>query len=442
VLLNACGDGAVSSSSDPTLAFSVSPATATAYSGVPATFVISGGGTRAPYQITSSNASLLPVPASPIAESQFAVTPGAVSAPQSVTLSVKDQAGKTATASVTIQPNLINGDITITGSAPPAFPNCAGAGVVCAGQSGTATLTVSQNGVAARGRSVRFDVVQGAFRFPVDISQTLFATSVTVTSDESGRATTVLRADTGASPQIATIRATDTATGAFRTATFIIKPSTGSGGEFVTVPPEWKVSGAYKGICPSGAVDYLIFGGTPPYAIRSSAPLLAAVDPAVTATESPSRFTASFPQVACGTAGNQVIFTVTDASGLSIQPTLTVTPGTNDLPVPAPVITLSPRLVTLACNQGAQVLVTVTNPVTPAATITTSIATPITLDALKALPDTDGVISITRANTGDVGISSSCTGGTPFPNVTATVTVGAGSAAPQSISVVSPCRCP
>ena len=78
-----------------------------------------------------------------------------------------DQAGKTATSIVTIQPNLINGDITIRGTAPPEFPDCAGVGFVCAGQSGTASLTVSQNGAPARGRSVRFDVVQGNFRFPI-----------------------------------------------------------------------------------------------------------------------------------------------------------------------------------------------------------------------------------------------------------------------------------
>ena len=199
IMLGSCGSGAVSSASDPALTFTLSPATATAYSGVPITLSISGGGGRPPYTLSSTNATILPVPSGPVSDTQVVLTPNAVSAQQSVTVSVMDQAGKTATSVVAIQPNLVNGDITITGTAPPAFPTCAGVGIVCAGQSGTATLTLTQNGAPARGRSVRFDVVQGSYRFPVDVAQTVFSTSVTVTSDESGRATTVLRADTGAS---------------------------------------------------------------------------------------------------------------------------------------------------------------------------------------------------------------------------------------------------
>ena len=426
LLLNSCGGG-VSASSDPTITLAVSPSSATAYSGVPATFAISGGGARAPYQVTSSNASLLPTPSSPISETQFVLTPSAVTAPQSVTISVQDQAGKTATSVVTIQPNFINGDITITGTAPPAFPNCVGVGIVCAGQLGTATLTVSQNGVPARGRNVRFDVVQGSFGFPVDATQLQpFATSATVTSDESGRASVVLRVNTGAAPQIATIRATDLTSGAFRTASFFIRQATVGGGDFVAIPPEWKITGTFKGICPGGVVDYLIFGGTPPYAVRSSAPLIASVSPALTAVENPSRFTATFQEnKLCGT-GYQVTFTVTDATGLSIQPTLTNTPGTADLPTPPPVITLSPSAVNLECGQSTQVFVAITNPGTTAPTITTAIVGSYTTSSgVPALSATvsNSTITITRA------------AGTVSNPIA--IVVGAGSATPQIISVNS-----
>lgn len=437
ILLGSCGSGAVSSASDPALTFTLSPATATAYSGVPITLSISGGGGRSPYTLSSTNATILPVPSGPVSEAQVVLTPNAVSAQQSVTVSVMDQAGKTATSVVAIQPNLVNGDITITGTAPPAFPTCAGVGIVCAGQSGTATLTLTQNGAPARGRSVRFDVVQGSYRFPVDVSQSVFSTSVTVTSDESGRATTVLRADTGASPQIATIRTTDLSTGAFRTATFLIKQSTLGGGEFVTVPPEWKVAGTFKNECPGGAVDYLIFGGTPPYSVRSSNPQGAGVSPALTSTENPSRFSVFFAAAACGTTGYQVLFTVTDATGLSIRPILTVTPGTEDRPTPPPAIILSPTSVSLACGQSAQVLVTITNPGTTAPTITTSVGTPLSsTTALGVSISTSGVITLVRGS-GSVG-----TGATPATPVIAAVTVGAGSATPQTIAVSTQTTCP
>ena len=454
LLLNSCGGG-VSASSDPTITFAVSPSSATAYSGVPATFAISGGGARAPYQVTSSNATILPVPTSPITEAQFILTPGVVASQQSVTISVMDQAGKTATSNVIIQPNLINGDITIIGTAPPAFPNCAGVGVVCAGQSATATLTVSQNGAPARGRSVRFEVVQGSFGFPVDVTQLQpFPASTTVTSDESGRATIILRANTGASPQIATIRATDVASGEFRTATFFIKQST-LGGEFVTIPPEWKITGTFVGECPGGTVDYLIFGGTPPYRIRSSAPSIASVTTslsisgdspasAVTANENPSRFTVVFPEnKSCG-SGYQVNFTVTDATGLSIQPALTNTPGTVVRPTPPiitppPTISLSTDRIVLGCRQSAQILVRIINPGPTAPTITTAVATPITgATALTSIVSTDGVITVTRG-TGIVGDGATLT--PPVPNTTATVIVGAGSADPRSITVSTPTTC-
>ena len=440
VLLSSCGSGAVSSSSDPTIVLTVSPSTATAYSGVPATFAIAGGGARAPYQITSSNATLLPVPASAITGTQFVLTPGAVAAQQVVTISVMDQAGKTATSNVTIQPNFVNSDITITGTAPPAFASCAGVGAICAGQSGIATLTVSQNGVPARGRSVRFDVVQGNFGFPVDAVQLApFPTSANVVSDESGRVSVVLRATTDAAPQIATIRATDVASGAFRFATFFIKQAAVGGGQFVTIPPEWVITNTYKSECAGGVVDYLIFGGTPPYAIRSSAPLVARASPAVTAVENPSRFTVSFDaSVSCGT-GYQVIFTVTDNTGLTIQPILTNTAGSDTRPTvtttPAPSISLSTPQVSLACGQSVQVQATVLNPGTTAATITTSISTPITGNALTVPPPVNGVITISRG-TGTVGST------VPPPlSTTATINVGAGSATPAQITVTTPGTC-
>ena len=434
-LLGSCGSGAVSSSSDPTLVFTLSPANVTAYSGVPFTLNISGGGGRAPYSVTTSNATLLPLPASSVSDAQFALTPRTVTAQQSVTISITDQAGKTAASVVSIQPNVVSGDITITGTAPPTSPRCADAGFICAGQSGTASLTLSPIGAPAGGRSVRFEVVQGSFRFPVDVAQTTFASSVTVTSDASGKATTVIRADTGASPQIATIRATDVTTGAFRVATFFIRQSTVGGGEFVTVPPEWTVTGSFASDCPRGAVDYLIFGGTPPYDIRSSAPGIATVSPAQTAVENPSRFTATFPSPFSASICGTVTFTVTDATGLSILPTLTIAPGTAVRPTP--VITLSPDTINLGCGQSAQVLVTITDPGTPPPTVTTTIGTPVSpTTALQVSVSSSGsVITISRGN-GTVG---SGTGATP---VTATVTVGAGSAIPKQISVGTITTCP
>lgn len=431
-VLNSCGSGAVSSSSSPDIAFSVSPASTTSYSGVPVTFTISGGGLRGPYQVTSSNASLLPVPPGTISATQFSLTPSVVASSQSVTITVRDQAGALATASTTITPNFIGGDITVTGTGPATtgLAACQSTGVVCAGQTGTVKLTVSSLGAPAAGRAVRFDVVQGAYRFPTNAAQTTFATSITVTSDERGVASTPLLADTSVPFQVATIRATDVASGAFRTSTFFIRQPTVAGAEFTTVPTQWTVSGTYKTECPGGVVDYLIFGGTPPYTIRSSVPGFANIFPSVTNVENPSRFTVTFGASTCA-ADSSVVFTVTDATGLTTLPTLTVKPGTEDRPAPPPTMTLSPTTLTVGCGQQGQSLATVLTTASTTPVVTASLGTAVNPSnaLLVTVAASGGLITVTR-NNGTVASSP------------AVITVGSGVTAPQTLSVVTPLTCP
>lgn len=448
VLVGSCGSGGVSNDSDPEIPFLLSPATVTAYSGVPVTFTISGGGNRGPYQVTSSNPSLLAAPSQPVSATQFTLTPSPVVAeppntvqpgPNTVTLTIRDQAGKIATASAKVNPNFISSDITVTGTAPvipgtvDQLAACREVGTVCAGQPGRVVVTISENGAPARGRVVRFDVVQGSYRFPTDIAQTLFATSITVTADEQGRAQAILRADANASFQVATIRATDVSTGAFRTSSFIIR----SGSQFSLVPSSVAIKGTTLGICPGSSLDFLIFGGTPPYTIRTSAPATHGVFPSTTAVENPSRFNTTFPDLSCGTAGYEVVYTVTDASGLTIQATLKNEPGTG---APRPEINLSaPNGVTVRCGQQVQVLVTLTNGGTPPPTITTSIQTGMTGNALTAVADADGVITITRNNPTPPATSTTIAASLSSP---ASVVIGAGSAAPRTLSVFTDPSCP
>ncbi len=431
LMLGSCGSGGVSADSNPEIPLSLSPAVVTVYSGVPVTFTIAGGGLRGPYQLSSNNPALLAVPTTPLQATQFTVTPATVAANTNVTITLQDQAGKTATSVSTVTPNIVSSDLTIKGTAPDSLgiTNCQQTGTVCAGQPGLVTVSIAQNGAPARGRTVRFDVIQGAFRFPIDVAQTQFATSVTVTSDEAGKAVAILRADAGAPFQNAVIRATDVTSGAFLTSTFFIRQATVAGAEFSTVPAGWSVTGAYLNVCPAGSVDFLIFGGTPPYTIRSSAQDFAPAFPSVTATENPSRFVINYRQVACDAVGYEVIYTVTDATGLTILPKLTVKPGTTAAPAPAPVLTLSTNLITLSCGQQAQVLATVTNPTTPPATITTAITTPMNpANTVTAVVNqATGVITITRTTTGGPYTAAS----SPVQ-----IVIGAGSAAPQTLSVV------
>ncbi|MEO8385645.1 MAG: hypothetical protein ABI583_10410, partial [Betaproteobacteria bacterium] len=167
---------------------------------------------------------------------------------------------------------------------------------------------------------------------------------------------------------------------------------------------------------------------------RSSAPAIAAVFPPRTAVENPSRFTVAFPPPFSPAACGVVSFTVTDATGLSINPTLTIAAGTGTRPTP--VITLSPDTVALTCGQSAQVLVVISDPGTPPPTVTTSIGTGLSATTALSASVNGNAVTLVRGN-GDVGSGALAT--TP---VTATVSVGAGSALPKTITVNTQRTCP
>jgi hypothetical protein len=254
---------------------------------------------------------------------------------------------------------------------------------------------------------------------------------VTVVTDERGIATATLRADSGVPFQIATIRATDVTTGAFRLSTFFIRQPTVAGAEFTTVPTEWVSTGTYKNECPGGVVDFLIFGGTPPYTIRSSNPSIGSVTPTVTNVENPSRFSVQFnASTAC--TGYNILYTVTDANGLTTVPKLTVIAGTVDRPAPAPTLLVTPTSLTLQCNQTGQALATVLNATTTTPVITASLGTAVgSTTALVVTVNTDGLITVSRG-TGTVAASLSSP---------ALITIGSGSAPHQTLSVFTQPSC-
>jgi hypothetical protein len=443
VLLASCGSGAVSSDSAPNVPLTLSPGTATAYSGVPTTLTVAGGGARGPYTFSSTNGQVVPVPTTPQQSTSLTITPSTVSASQNVSITVRDQAGQMATTAVTVQPNFVAGDITVSGTAAAAtgIANCSITGAVCAGQSGLVTVTISQLGAPVGGRSVRFEAVQGNFRFATDQAQTQFASSVTVTSDNQGKAVAIIRADPG-SFQNAIIRATDVTTGAFRSASFFIRQATVAGAEYSVVPEIWNVGSQYKNECLGGSVDFLIFGGTPPYNILAATQLVI-VSPTRTPNENPSRFTATFPVVQCGVDGYEIPFTVTDARNLTLSPKISVKPGTEDKQGPLPALVVSPNSVVMPCTtttgSSVQVLTTIANPGSTAPTIVAAVTTPVApSSALTAVVPANGnVVTITRSNQNITSPSS-----VPPAYVSLAVTIGAGAAGTQTVAVSTPGTCP
>jgi hypothetical protein len=309
----------------------VTPATATAYSGTPFTFVITGG--KLPYTIVSSDQAALPVVGT-LNANTLVVVPGNVGADTAVTLSIRDATGLATSAAVNVRPALLlPASITITGN-----PNCGNAGAdLCSGQDGLASVQVlGPAGAPLAGRPVRFDVVQGDFGISSTQPGQPVVSSVTVNSDQNGNAAVRLVVPTTAATQVATLRATDVTSGNSVVAQFTIAQFI-NGNSVLSVIPTGVTT--FKGpdtqTCSAGAsATFYVFGGTPPYTIATNFPQ------AVSITGNPVlRSGGGFTITTNGVCFTGLTFAITDAAGRTL-----LTPPTADnvlgtaAPAPTPIV--------------------------------------------------------------------------------------------------------
>ena len=344
VLAASCGSGGVSGPApvnDPTR-ITILPATATAFSGLPTTFVISGG--TGSYIVTSSHQSIIPVAGS-ISGGSLTVVPNQVTADTVVTLTVRDT-GTTpiATATVTVRPGTVGNSITITPTSSQGG-NCAPA--ICSGGDAEVVATLSQGGIPLSGRGVRFEVVSGDFLFitsaPGSSVETL-DTSVTVVSDETGKARARIRVLANAPNQTALLQVTDLVSGAFQRTSFVIAQATGSSPGFFVSPTSVTFQGARQDECATTNISatFYIFGGAAPYTVSSTSSAFF-VGPTFVSSSGGS-FTVT-PNGQCVT-GAPII--VRDSSGRTVTVTVANIPGT----VAPPALTVTPETVTLSSCTG------------------------------------------------------------------------------------------
>ncbi len=260
---------------------------------------------------------------------------------ETVTLTIQDATGQRVTVPVTVKPStLFPASITIAGNA-----SCGTTGVtLCAGQEGTATITLNTpTGAPAVGHSVRFDVVLGTFSL-IATNSAVPAQSVTVQTDQNGVAAVTIRVPIDAPTQFATIRATDVASGSSVVGQFTIASSA------LSVIPTGKTTftGPDKQTCSSGATaTWYIFGGNPPYTVQPHFPT------AVTVVGSPVlQRGGSFSVITNGTCFTDLTFAISDANGnLANSPTVDNVVGTADVVVP---LVINPTAYpTAACNSGS-----------------------------------------------------------------------------------------
>ena len=305
---------------------SILPPIITAFSNTPVTLTISGG--AAPFFVVSSNPAVLPVAQTPSGNT-IVLLPGSVTVDTPVTITVQDAIGQRATSTVTVRPSPIFNTLTIKPSSAACGSN------ICSGQTGTASVTVvGPGGVGIAGRQVRFDVIDGDFAIQSNNPATPLVSTLTVVSDGNGVATVFIQANLGAPTQPATIRATELTTGNQVNGQFTIVQTTA----LSVLPSDATITAPDNSGCLAGfAVNYRVFGGTPPYSASSSGPQAVTLLNAINIP-----FGGTFTAITTGICANPVTITVVDATGQTTTATLHNLLGPTPPAGPAPAVFVVP----------------------------------------------------------------------------------------------------
>ena len=336
----------------------VTPTVLNVYSGTPARITINSG--VGPFQVFSSDAVVLPVTQA-VTGAAINLTAATVSVDTVVTLTVRDSGGQSVTVLVTVKPSPILGVFSITQTSNS---TCAGVSsntvdkaAICSGESGVASITVrAANTSVLPNRQIRFEVVQGAYSFLVDQAGIVTAKTLTVTTDQNGKADVAMRMDSGVPSQAALIRATDLTSGNRVDGAFTIVQAINGTSILSVVPPTYTGGGGFVQQCLSFAGDYVVYGGTAPYTITHGLPNAGVLSVAsgdsgqritVTSQGGIFRFTSFAVDSGCG--GFTVPITIADASGRITTVQFVVTAGTA---VRAPAV-FSPKTVSFTANLGA-----------------------------------------------------------------------------------------
>jgi hypothetical protein len=326
----------------------VLPATAIAYSGVPTTLTISGG--TGPYNAFSSNSTVLPVTQTVPATTVVLLATN-VNSDTPVTITIQETGtvtpnGSQVPVTVTVRAAPLVNSLTIT----PNLADC-GTGAICSGQNGTASVTVlGPQGGPLAGRAVRFDALGTAYAIATNNPAQPVVSSLVVVSDANGVASVIINASVSAPTQFVQMTATDLTSGQQLTGNFVIQQITDGTAILTVVPGTATINGAVKGICSTGfATDYYIYGGTPPYRVRSTFPN--SITLVNTVVNSNGGF---FEAITNGSCVDPLTFTILDATGRQTTSTLSNVEGKEDAPVVTPVdLTVAPTTVTnAACSNN------------------------------------------------------------------------------------------
>jgi hypothetical protein len=381
-LLSGCGGGGAQDpfAVTPTAPLVVNPTSLSVYSNIPSVVTINSG--VPPYQAFSSDSVVLPVVTS-FGGTLLTLVPNNVSADTPVTITIQDSLGRRVPIAATVKPATLVNQVAITPiitnprcgiEGTPALPgDTTGNQIpVCTGETATASVIVrAANASPIPNRQVRFDVVFGAFKFVTDANGANASSTTTLTTDQNGRATTLMKIDDGVPSQSAVIRVTDLVTGNRVDTAFTIVQKIDGAAVLSVVPGSYTGTAFYKGECGGTSGDFLVYGGRPPYTARSSLPnairlsVGGVIGDPVTVAKSGGSFRASTSLASC--VGYKGSIVVTDAAGQNVTVTYEEKEGSNERPTPPDpnALVISPKDVSVTCVNGRAIAFTVAGGVPP-----------------------------------------------------------------------------
>jgi hypothetical protein len=380
LILGGCGGGGAKDPFDPgpqAPALTVTPGAVTVYSNIPSVVTITSG--VAPFQVFSSDNVVLPVTSS--GGTLVTLVPTNVPSDTPVTLTIRDGLNRAVTVAVTVKPATLVNSVTIVPIANSECSSGAGGGggggtsnpslapiPICSGDTATVNVTVrNANTSVIPNRQVRFDAVFGNYQFVTDVNGSNPTNSVTLITDQNGQANALIRTASAAPSQAALVRVTDLVTGNRVDTAFTIVQQLVGEAVLSVVPKEYVGQGFFTGECGGSSGDYIIYGGRPPYTVRSSLPGAVSLsvggisgDP-VTVLASGGSFRASTAFSAAGCTGYKAQIVITDAAGLNTTVSYEEKPGTNALPTPPAPTTLviSPSAPSVTCSLNRAVSFTI-----------------------------------------------------------------------------------
>jgi hypothetical protein len=353
VIVSSCGSGGLDSTQVPPAngPLQISPSSLSVFAGNTVTAQIQGG--VAPFQVTVNDASAVTITS--LNTRELSIRSSIVDSDTTVSITVQDSQRLQGTATLLIKPATIVNKVTVTPETGTDQAACGSA--ICVGLSALVTAELKLAQVSdVTGRTIKFDVIDGAYDFIANDVSAALTKSITVPVARDGKASVRIRVRSDAPSSTGLLRVTDLVSQNTFVSTFGIARVVSGQGVLTAFPDSATYKGEFDDECAKGiGSTFYVYGGAPPYTLQSTlnSQLQLSV-PSVLASGG------GFSTVLSGVCFDRGTALVTDTNGRAITINLSNVFGTKKRPV-TPVssvaIKLDPQPRRLGCGEVSSHLV-------------------------------------------------------------------------------------